>query len=183
MLRRLLLPALTVLLLAAAAQPVFAAGRHCHRSRHARETVSARTYGSVIAVTYQRGASQRVHFLQLTEAIDRVAIRDVDNDGDLDIIAAPHDGRLLLWRNAGHGRFSLASLPRGRRLASKGPRFERIQHRDDGWQWGVERYGAAMPRAPAVATVAPIAIVRVTPQVSLRSAPLPASSGRAPPLA
>lgn len=177
------MPALTILLLAAAAQPAFAARCHCHGSRHGRETVSATTDGSVIAVTYQRGDAQRVRFLQVAEAIDRVAIRDVDNDGDLDIIAAPRDGRLLLWRNAGHGRFSLASLPRGRSLASRGPRFERVQRGDDGWQWGVEHHGAAMPRAPAIATVVPIALVRIPPQVSLRSAALPSSSGRAPPVA
>src|SRR5512143_307293 len=128
MLRRLLLPALTLLLLAVTAQPASAAGRRCHASRHAREAVSARSFGSVIAVTYKRGGLQRTHLLRTATAIDRVAVRDVDNDGDLDVLAAPRDGNLLLWRNVGHGRFSLAALPRGdRRLTAKSSRFERVR--------------------------------------------------------
>ena len=184
MFRRLLLPALTLLVLAAAGHTAYAAGRHCHPSRHARETVSARTLGSVIAVTYGRGASQRTSLLRTPAAIDRVAVRDVDNDGDLDVVAAPRDGSVLLWRNAGHGRFSLAALRRdSRRLAADRPRFERVRRHDDGWQWGAERYDAAMPRAPAVATVARVGIIRIPFFVPARPASHRPSSGRAPPRA
>lgn len=183
MFRRLLAPALTLLLFAVAVQPASAAGRRCHASRHARETVSARSFGSVIAVTFKRGASQRTHFLRTPALIDRVAVRDVDNDGDLDVLAAPRDGSLLLWRNAGHGRFLLATPPHDSRLAANTPRVERIHHRDDGWQWGAERYDAAMPRAPAVATMARVAIVRLPHFVPAGPASQRSSSGRAPPLA
>ena len=173
MFRRLLAPALTLLLFAVAVQPASAAGRRCHASRHARETVSARSFGSVIAVTFKRGASQRTHFLRTPALIDRVAVRDVDNDGDLDVLAAPRDGSLLLWRNAGHGRFLLAAPPHHSRLAATSPRVERIHHRDD----------AAMPRAPAVATMARVAIVRLPHFVPAGPASQRSSSGRAPPLA
>jgi hypothetical protein len=89
---------------------------------------------------------------------------------------------LILWRNAGHGRFSLATLRRdSRRLMARGPRFVRVSPGDDSGQWGVERYDAAIPRAPAAITVIPVALVRFSPFVSARPLSLRRSSGRAPP--
>lgn len=183
MFRRLLLTALALLLLAVVASPASAESRR-HASRHGDVTVSARSDGSVIVVTYIRGPSQRTRLLHAAAAIERVAVRDVDNDGDLDVLAAPREGRLLLWRNAGHGRFSLVSPPRTvHPLAPTGLRFERVHRQDDGWQWGAERYDVAVPRTPAVVTVARIAILRLPLFDPPRRASQRPSSGRAPPLA
>ena len=182
MLRRLVLPVLTVLLIISAAVPAFAAPRRATRVRHiSRVSVQADGHGSVIAVTYAAGTRQHVRFLHSAAAIDRVAVTDVDNDGQQDILAALHDGEVQLWRNKG-GRFSVASLPHDARpIAERGPRFLRGKHGDDGWLWGDERYDAALPRAPAIAVAGPIAFVGFpasfpAPRVSIRTA-----SGRAPP--
>jgi VCBS repeat protein len=183
MLRRLVLPVLTVLLTIGAVVPAAAAPRRAARVRHiARVSVQAEGRGSVIAVTYATGPRQHVRFLHSSVAIDRVAVTDVDNDGQQDILAALHDGEVQLWRNQGAGRFSVATVPHDvHPVAERGPRFVRVKHGDDGWQWGDERYDAAMPRAPAVVVTGPVVFIRVsasfvTPRVSIRPA-----SGRAPP--
>jgi hypothetical protein len=183
MLRRLALPALTVLLMISAVVPAFAATRRSIRVRHiSRVSVQTDGRGSVIAVTYATGPHQHVRFLHSAVAIDRIALTDVDNDGQQDILAALHDGEMQLWRNKGYGRFTLATVPHGvRAVAERGPRYVRVTRGDDGSQWGDERYDAAMPRAPAIEVVGPIDFVGlpasfVAPRVSIRPA-----SGRAPP--
>jgi hypothetical protein len=182
MLRRVILPVLALLLLAGSAVPAFAT-RRLHARRPPRVTLSYEGQGSLIAVSYRGHTGRCVRFFHTSAAIDRVAITDIDNDGDFDIVAAPHDGALLLWRNAGHGRFSLAAQPRRPpRVSPQGLRFVRVVPADDGWQWGVERYDAAMPRAPAVASAAPVAVVRISPLVPIRPVSLRRSSGRAPPV-
>jgi len=185
MLRRLALPILTVLLLMAAAVPASAAaGRRplirAHRIAHV--SVRSEGRGSVIAVTYS-GRRKHVRFLHSAAPIDRVALRDVDNDGQPDIIAAPHEGEILLWHNRGHGSFTLAVLPRPVAAAkTRGPGF-RAQPNEAGWQWGDLRYGAAMPRAPAIVASVPVSFVR-TPVASLDPPdPFRPLSGRAPPSA
>ena len=44
------------------------------------------------------------------EAIAAAAVRDIDADGDLDIIASGGHG-LVVWRNLGAGRYALAAPP------------------------------------------------------------------------
>jgi hypothetical protein len=182
MLRRLVLPVLTVMLLIGAVVPAFAGSRRGTHVRHiSRVSVQADGRGSLIAVTYAAGPRQHVRFLHSNAAIDRVALTDVDNDGQQDILAALHDGEVQLWRNRG-GRFSLATLPHDvRPVPERGPRFGRVKQTDDGGQWGDDRYDAAMPRAPAITIAGPITFVRlsaslVDPRVSIRT-----PSGRAPP--
>jgi hypothetical protein len=182
MARRFVLPVLTVLLVLAAVVPASAA-RRAHNRRITRVTVSAEGRGSVIAVTYG-GPRQRVRFLHSAEAIDRVALNDVNADGDVDILAAPRarDGAVVLWRNEGNGRFELATLRQQVRLQpSSGSRFVRVRRSDEGSQWGDERYDAAMPRAPSIATVEPIALVRILPLTLAPPTPVRRLSGRAPP--
>jgi hypothetical protein len=48
------------------------------------------------------------------EPVAAVAVRDVDFDGDLDVLAASTRAGLLVWRNDGQGRFALASPRRER---------------------------------------------------------------------
>src|SRR4051794_40816576 len=97
MARRILL-AVAALLCAATVVPAAAASRHCRRVGHGRVAVSAESLGRLVAVTYDdRGTARHVRFLDADAAIERVALRDVDNDGDLDVLAAPRDGHLILW--------------------------------------------------------------------------------------
>lgn len=100
-----------------------------------------------------------------------------------DIVAGPRTAMLVLWRDAGHGKCSLATTHRHGAGPVSGCRFARVHRPEDGGQWGDDRYDAALPRAPAVAAVMPVALVRIA--VSLAAGPLSQrpSSGRAPPLA
>jgi hypothetical protein len=179
--RRTALALLAMVFVAVAAVPSVAAPR-----RHGvpRVTISAEGPGTLISLRYGSGAESHFHFLHASEALDRVAVTDIDNDGYVDILAAPRDGALLLWRNAGHGRFALASLSRGTSFpVTRGPRIARIEKMDDGWQWGDDhRHDAAMPRAPSVRGDLPVAAVRVTTPVYVRPASLRRFSSRAPPV-
>jgi hypothetical protein len=179
--RRPVLPVLTILLLIASAVPALAARRPAHQRHIARVTVQAEGHGSLIAVTYT-GSRHHVRFVHSAAPIDRVAVTDVDSDGEQEILAAAHEGDLLIWRNLGHGRFTLATPPRDPRLVpDRGPRFVRVKHADDGSQWGDERYDAAMPRAPAATALGPIAAILTPAPVPPQIVAIRSSSGRAPP--
>jgi len=179
-LRRAALALMTILFVAGAALPSAAAPR-----RHGvpRVTLSTEATGTLIALRFGCGAASHVHFVHAREALDRVALADIDHDGAVDIVAAPHDGVLMFWHNAGHGRFSRIALPRdSTRIVARGPRIARVEKMDDGWQWGDDRHDAAMPRAPDVIGDAPIAPVRVASPVYVRPVSFRRFSGRAPPV-
>jgi hypothetical protein len=132
------------------------------------------------------GVRRMLRLLRAQPAIERVAVRDVDNDGRLDIVAAPRQGGLMVWRNRGKGRFVPAAPTRAAyRLPARGPRFGRVHHCfDESGQWDDERYDAAMPRAPgAGADVVPVSFVHPLAASDIRPASLRPSSGRAPPIA
>ena len=175
--RRAALAFLAILFVACAVVPAAAAPR-----RHGVPcvTISAEGPGTLIALHY---TASHVHFLHARESLERVALADIDNDGQVDILAAPRDGVLMLWRNAGHGRFARAALPRQtHRMIARGPRITHVEKLDDGLQWGDERHDAAMPRAPDVKGDVPIAPVRVTTPVYVRPASRCRTRGRAPPV-
>jgi hypothetical protein len=184
MFRRALVPVLSALLLLGAVVPAFAGGRSAARARKiTRVAVQSEGRGSLIAVTYS-GRRHHVRFLHSPAPIDRVAVRDVDNDGAPDIVAAPHDGDILVWRNKGQGAFTLSTILRARRiLPNRGPRFVRFQHADDGWQWGDVRYDAAMPRAPAAVVAVSRSFVRTSLDSFDPAVPFRSLTGRAPPSA
>jgi hypothetical protein len=143
-------------------------------------TMSAEGHGTLIALHY---TGSHVHFLHAREPLDRIALADIDHDGKVDIVAAPRDGVLMLWRNAGHGRFARATLPRDtQRLIARGPRITRVAQPDDGLQWGDDRHDAAMPRAPDAVADVPVAAVRLTTPVYVRPPSFRRFSGRAPPV-
>jgi hypothetical protein len=178
--RRAALALLAILFVVGAALPAAAAP-----SRHGipRVTITAEGQGTLISLLYGSGVTSHFHFLHAREPLDRIALADVDNDGYVDILAAPRDGGLMFWHNAGHGRFSRVAPPReAHTLRSRGPRITHSVKPDDEWQWGDERHDAAMPRAPDVTGDAPIAAVRVTTPVYIRPAPFRRFSGRAPPV-
>ena len=183
MLRRLILPVLTAVLVVGTVVPAAAARRSGHAHRIARVSVQAEGHGSLIAVTFS-GSLHPVRFLHSRAAIDRIALRDVDNDGEPDILAAPRDGHLLLWHNQGHGQFLLATVPPdANAVPIRGPRFVLFRAADGEWQCGDVRYDLAVPRAGPRAAVAPLSLVRAA-LVSVHS-PVPVRhlSGRAPPSA
>jgi len=183
MFRRFALPVLAVLMIIGSVLPVSAASRRTSRVRHiSRVTVHAEGRGSVIAVTYATGPRQHVRFLHSSAAIDRVALKDVDNDGEQDILAALHDGELQLWQNKGYGRFSLAAVPHDVKVvAERGPRFVRLKHADEASQWSDERYDATMPRAPAVVSAGLVTAPALPAPFLAPSVSVPSSPGRAPP--
>src|SRR5262245_33982778 len=128
-------------------------------------------------------AAAPVHFVHTPEAFERIALADVDRDGDVDIVAARRDGALVVWRNAGHGRFARVAPQRdAQHIVARESRITRVDDADDGWQWGDDRHDAAMPRAPAVAGDVPIAAVRATTPVYVRPSGFRRFSGRAPPV-
>jgi hypothetical protein len=51
--------------------------------------------------------------------IDALAVADVDNDGDLDILASVRNGQLVMWRDAGNG--TTVSRPRPSTASSAAP--------------------------------------------------------------
>lgn len=178
--RRAALALLAILFVMGTALPASAGHR-----RHAtpRVTITAEGPGTLIALRYTCGHVEHVRFVHAREPIERVALADLDNDGRLDIVAAPRDGALMVWHNAGNGRFAPVALPHGaQRISPRSPRFSRVGRADDGWQWGDDRYDAAMPRAPDVVAVVPVSLVRVSSFVPVRPVSLHRSFGRAPPV-
>jgi len=180
MARRPVLAVFTALVLAAAVVPAAAAPRGHSAPR---VTITAEGPCTLISLRYGSGAGEHVRFVHAHTAIERVAVTDIDNDGDFDVVAARRDGALMLWRNAGHGRFALAVLPRDtHRLTTHGPRLSTREHPDEGWQWGDDGHDAAMPRAPDVIADLPAAPVRLAASAYARRAAFRRFSDRAPPV-
>src|SRR5215471_10215537 len=98
--RRAALALLAIVFVVGAALPAFAKPR-----RHGipRVTISADGAGTLIELLYGSGLTSHVHFLHAGEVLDQVALADIDNDGHMDILAAPREGGLMFWHNAGHG--------------------------------------------------------------------------------
>jgi len=136
--------------------------------------------GTLILITYV-GRMQHVRVIRSREAIDALAISDIDDDGDPDILALARAGNLVMWRNAGHGDYRLATPPVRRMLSATGARIGRCHHVQAPIQAGDDRYDAAMPRAPTLGLGSPVfaCFSSGSPSVlvSVRQHP----SGRAPP--
>jgi hypothetical protein len=175
--RRLLAAALLVLL--AIAVPGVAAA-HSHRERRINSvTVHADRGGTLIAIRFFHRARPRL--LHLAERVDAFVLRDIDNDGDLDIVAASHTRGLLLWRNAGRGHFELAGRPSTR---PGRPPLRTLRHRladKDGFAASDDRYDATAPRGPGPIHAEPAIHLAPRPIV-FRPAPVShPQHGRAPP--
>jgi hypothetical protein len=142
---------LAALLLVGAASPARAAHRHPPIKSI---TLTPDGSGTLIRITYAGRLRPITRILRSRDPIDALAVADVDNDGDLDILAAAHKGGLRLWRNAGRGRYELAGIPIAAtsNRTGRGVRGGRTVLEDHPVQAGDERYDAAMPRAPALAS-------------------------------
>jgi hypothetical protein len=161
-----------------------AAEAGAHRAHHGRRinsiTLTPDGNGSLIAVMFIGRSHPKL--LRSADRIATYAVADVDNDGDLDIVATSSGTSLLLWRNAGRGRFVFAAISRGRIPAST-PRLgtRRLVHADDGWVASEDRYDAAMPRAPGPHALVPVTAVFNRSNSFAPPTPLVPRSGRAPP--
>jgi len=179
--RRLLLVALAAWVVGGTAASAATPDRPRHQRRVSAITFAPYGQGTVIRITYAGRLRPVVRVIESRDPIDALAVTDIDNDGDLDILASARGGTLVMWRNAGHGHFLLATAPDRRIVNAPSERIGRCHHADAPIQAGDDRYDAAMPRAPAAAGSDPVAAqfaVRfVWAPVPFRQRP----SGRAPP--
>jgi hypothetical protein len=68
---------------------------------------------AVVSVSLSRFHHPAVQLIHVTPVVGLLAA-DVDRDGDIDVLTLTSSGRLRLWKNDGHGRFSAGIIvPRG----------------------------------------------------------------------
>jgi hypothetical protein len=175
-----LLP-LVLVLVAATAPPASAGPRHkC--GKIAAIHVSPEGSGSRISVEL-RGHRHRVSVLVVDDRISAYAVADVDNNGHLDILAASEHHGLLLWRNAGRGRFVLATRTQGRvQHPGTGPGVRATGLAEDAIQFSDNRYTAVLPRAPASAAWVFFSQYPLLLPPSIGAFNHPRPLGRAPPM-
>jgi hypothetical protein len=116
------------------------------------------------------------------EAIAAAAIRDVDADGDLDIIASGGHG-LVVWRNLGAGRYALAAPPpKGKFSRRFGPGL--APFRSAGQTSGLGEQRQQHPAAQSLLTTRVVtAISSATPHHTVVYGPaVRPHAGRAPPV-
>jgi hypothetical protein len=179
--RRVLFAALAALCAVLAASPAAAAPIRRHAVPISAITLTPEGAGTLIQITYRGATRPHTRILRSYEAIDALAVADVDNDGDLDILAARQGGGLVLWRNAGRGRFIVAVPPYRRRLTRGEAAMRGVLETGEPMQSGDERCSAALPRAPAAAAD-PVETPHAARASSLVLSDFSAcSKGRAPP--
>jgi VCBS repeat protein len=180
--RQLQLAIAAALVVVGASRPAEAAPLRRHHRPISHVTLTPDGTGTLIRITYAGRARPHTRILGSHDPIDALAVADVDNDGDLDILAAQQGGDLVLWRNAGRGRFIFAAAaPARRALTRREPAWRAVLDGNEPVQSGDERYSAAMPRASGAA-----ADSVETPHVARASSLVlsdfsACSQGRAPP--
>jgi VCBS repeat protein len=176
--RGLRLAACVVVILSTALSAL-AGERKCDR-RITKVHVSSDGNGSQIAVELLGRA--KVRLLRADDEIGALAVADVDNDGDLDIVVASVHHGLLVWRNSGRGRFVLAAMPKGRAPhAGTGPGVRAKRRAEDAIQFGDDRFTAVLPRAPTSTSWLFIFEYPLFPSPPLVISDRPRPQGRAPP--
>jgi hypothetical protein len=175
--RRLLAGALLVLL--AIAVPGVAAAHPRHERPIHSVTLRPERAGTLIAIRFIDRARPRL--LHLAERVDAFVVRDVDNDGDLDILAASNTRGLLLWRNRGRGHFELAGRPSKHPSRPPQPTIGHRTANSDDPAASDDRYDATAPRGPGPAHSEPA--IRFAPSLILFHSASVARSrqGRSPP--
>ncbi len=153
-----------------------------HRTHHRRiDSVTVRPdgQGSVIAITFAGQPQPRI--LKSAEPLASYALADVDNDGALDIVATSPRHGLVVWHNAGRGRFILTLPSRIRNPSPTSVGVKRLARVDEGLLAPDDRYDAPMPRAPAVGHPDPVTTVFSSAPSFTPATPSAQWSGRAPP--
>ena len=127
-----------------------------------------------------RGALRTV--ILSPEAIAAAAVRDIDADGDLDIIASGGHG-LVVWRNLGAGRYALAAPPDEGKFSRRfGPGLSAFRSAGQTSGLGEQRQQLAAAQSTLTARVAP-AIASATRHHTVLHAPaVRPHAGRAPPV-
>ncbi len=146
-------------------------------------TLTPQGTGTLIRITYAGRLRVHTRILHSRDAIDALAIGDVDNDGQQDILAARKGGGLVLWRNAGRGHFVFKQVRARRAVTRRETAFHRVLETSAPIQSSDEHCSAAMARAPD-AVADPVEAPHVAGASSLVfSAVSACSQGRAPPVA
>jgi hypothetical protein len=177
----LLFVALTVWVIGATAASAGTLDAARHHRRVSAITFTSSAHGTLIRITYVGRTRPFVRIIESRDAIDALAVTDVDNDGDLDIVASARDAGLVMWRNGGKGHFRLATVPQRRIVNRPGAKLGRCLHADAPIQAGDDRYDAAMPRAPTAAADDPVLAQFAARFISIPVPVRQRPSGRAPP--
>jgi hypothetical protein len=116
------------------------------------------------------------------EAIAAAAVRDIDADGDLDIIASGGNG-LVVWRNLGAGRYALAAPPgKGKFSRRFGPGLAPFRNAGQTSGLGEQRQHLAAAQSTLTTRVAPT-LSSAAPHHTIVHAPaVRPHAGRAPPV-
>jgi len=162
----------------ALAAPASASGHH----HGARPFASVRLInlpggGTLIHV---HGAGPGRAVVQSSDAIADAAVRDVDADGDLDIIASSGHG-LVVWRNLGAGHFVLAPAPKHKPRRYAGPGLAPSRRSTQASGLGEQRQQLAAARSRLTTRVVPAASAAPQPATSTHTSVTRTHAGRAPP--
>lgn len=115
----------------------------------------------------------------VTANVTSLLAADVDHDGDLDLVAVSRTGRVQVWINDGHGRFTRTPLPETPYVAGEGRLDSRSA--DAGMAMCAAPVDSPEPPCGAVASVSLVsARLRSHPYISLS---LAAWTLRGPPTA
>jgi hypothetical protein len=177
--RRVIRPLVAALVaILACAGPASAASRHHQVWRTIIRLIPLPGGGTIIHV---HGAGHGRMTVLSRDTIAAAAVRDIDADGDLDIIASGGQG-LVVWHNLGAGRYALAPSPAKRSLDRRSaPGIAAARESDRTSGISEERQQLAAENWPLTARVTPA--VCLIPSVTIR-VHCPAAdthAGRAPP--
>jgi hypothetical protein len=171
--------AAALLALVALASPAYGSGQHEGRAWFATVRLITLPHGGTLIHVHGSGYGRTV--LRSSEDIAAAAVRDVDADGDLDVIASSGHG-LVLWRNLGAGRFVLAAPPTRKVRHRAGPGLAVPRTPAQVLGAGEQPRQLAAPPSTLTTRVAPAAAPIPLPDSCPRTPATRTHTGRAPPV-
>ncbi|HTI36477.1 MAG TPA: VCBS repeat-containing protein [Vicinamibacterales bacterium] len=167
----------TLLAFVASGPAVAAAGRH-HGAHHTPvRLVQLGDGGTLIRVH----VDDRRTFVLSREEIAAAVVRDVDADGDLDILANTAHG-LVLWRNVGQNQYVLANPARRTLTRRAGSGLAPSRQTSLGSGFGEQRQQFAAQHQALPARGLPLAPSPCQQGTFIRSSACRTYAGRAPPV-